>query len=66
MIFGGVFIFGVFGGVLFSGGNILVCVLVRTLWGSTDLAGVVRTWWGQYGLGGGSTDLVGGIRTWWG
>ena len=59
MIFGGVFIFGVFEGVHFSEGNILVCVLVRTLkgfygldGGSTDLVGVVRTWWG-------STDLVG-------
>ena len=31
-------------GRTFSEGNILVCVLVRTLWGCTDLMGVVRTW----------------------
>ena len=49
-LYGGIFecvlIFQGFRGILFSRGNFLVCVLVRTLQGSADLVGVVRTWWG--------------------
>ena len=39
VIFVSVLIFGFFGGMLCSAGNILVCVLVRTLQSSADFAG---------------------------
>ena len=39
----GALILRVYGGVLFSGGNMLVFVLGQTLWRSTDLVEVVRT-----------------------